>query len=402
MAQNSAIYKAESFKQKGDIAGAAAILEEAVKNPKSTKIAEMYHKAGEYRAELFNAELLKAAKSLPFDTTAFVTNLDLMVNHYNKSHEADMKPDKKGRVEPKFKAQNHNRMLSFLDFYNFAAIFMNQNGKTQESINYFEKYLDMPKSPIFTSAETDSIYASKQQVYSQTLFNLAMLTFQQKKWDDAIGFADRALKDTLNQRDLFLIKMQCQLAKGDSLSWLNTLKEGVARLENESMMQNLLYYYMTHNDLAGAEKMSADLVAANPSGRAPWYMKGVIELNMKKDYAAARASFTKALEIDPDYLEANVNMAYTYTNEVVAKRMAGAYKFVGTGRNITGQKNVDLYKKELAEVQGFYKNALTYMVKVRQLAPDKPKVWAHTLQMIYENLDMKAEKAEIDSVIESL
>lgn len=402
MAQNSAIYKAETLKQKGDIAGAAATLEEALRNPKTTNWAEMYHQAGELRAQLFNVELMKAAQGMPFDTTAFVTHLDSMVFLYTKSHEADIAPDKKGKVKPKFVAQNHARMSAFLDYYNYAALFMNQNKQLDRSMLYFEKYLDMPKNPIFTQHETDSIYASKQQVYSQTVSNLAMLSFQQKKWDDALRFADRALKDTMNLRDLYVIKMQCHVNKGDSAAWLETLKEGVTRLENESMMQNLLYYYMTHNDLAAATKMADDLVAANPSNRSSWYMKGVILLNMKKDYQSAREAFTKALEIDPNYIEANINMASTYINEVVAKRLAGSYKFAGTGKNITGQKNVDIYKKELAEIQGYYKNAQKYMEHVQMIDPENPKRWVHTLQMIYDNLQLKDKKAEMDAIIESL
>ena len=39
LAQNNAIYKAQTLTEKGDLQGAAAVFEEALKNPKTTKFA---------------------------------------------------------------------------------------------------------------------------------------------------------------------------------------------------------------------------------------------------------------------------------------------------------------------------------------------------------------------------
>ncbi len=153
--------------------------------------------------------------------------------------------------------------------------------------------------------------------------------------------------------------------------------------------------------MTGADKMVTELITASPDSKAAWYMKGCVELNLKKDYPASRASFEKALAIDPDFVDANINIATAYVNQVIADRDAGKFKFIGTSKRITPAQ-MPAYKKELATVQGYYKSALPYMVKVRGLVPDKPRMWAYTLQMIYENLQMKTEKAEIDKIIAGL
>lgn len=255
-AQNSAIYKAQSLQEKGEIKAAADLLDEALKNPKTTKFAQMYNMAAELQAQIFNPELMKAAQGVPFDTTLFVTTLDKMVDYYTKSHEADITPDKKGKVKSKYVQANHDRMMAILDYYNYAAVFMNQSGKADKSMEYFEKYLNLPKNPIFSEHETDSIYASKRSAYSQTAFNLALLNFNAKSWDKAIEYADVALEDTLGTRDLYIIKMQSYLAKNDSTTWLKTLTDAVKRTEDEGFMQNLLYYYVVHNDIQGATAMA--------------------------------------------------------------------------------------------------------------------------------------------------
>ena len=94
-------------------------------------------------------------------------------------------------------------------------------------------------------------------------------------------------------------------------------------------------------------------------------------------------------------------MAYTYINEVVTRKQNGEFKYVGTGKNIS-QKELPKYQKELATVKKYYEDALPYMLKVRELKPESPKDWAYALQMIYENLVMKAEKKEVDAIIEGM
>ena len=400
-AQNSAIYKAQALDQKNDYQGAISVLEEAVANPKTTKLAEMYRMLGEDYAKLFNPQLLNAANSMPFDTTLFVTYLDKMIDNYTKSHNADFTPDKKGNVKPRFEILNKLRMLSFVDYYNYAAMFLYQNKNIDGAVTYFEKYLDYPYNPSFTEAERDSILTVKKTAYSQTALNLASLNYQKENWEKAIKYADIALKDTLGTRDLYVIKSQSYASMGDSASWLNTLIDAVKRTENPGFIQNLLYYYVSHNDVAGAEKMADELVATAPNSRASWYMKGCVDLNLKKDYPAARENFQKSLSIDPDYLEANINCAYTYVNQVISERVAGKFKILGSGKNVT-KAQMPTYQKELAYAKSFYENAKPYMEKARSLAPDQPRLWAYALQMIYENLQMKTEKAEIDAIIDGM
>jgi putative tetratricopeptide repeat-containing domain protein len=128
-------------------------------------------------------------------------------------------------------------------------------------------------------------------------------------------------------------------------------------------------------------------------------MKGCVDLNLKRDYPAAREAFEKCLGYDANFLEANANMAYAYMNEVVTKRQDGIYKYAGKTTKVIGQKAVDQYNKEIAEIKGYYEKALPFMEKVRQLAPDRSKMWASALQQIYFNLGRKAEANQMDEIM---
>lgn len=400
-AQNSMYFKAQDAMNAGKLDEALSMIETALANPKTTKIADLYNLAAEIHAMKLNPELMNAAKNLPFDTIKFCTNLDKAMSFYQKSHEADVTPDKKGKVKPRFLKLNHDRILSMIDYYNYAAVFANNMGNQDLSLDYFAKYLDMPNSPVFSATEKDSLMQVKKVAYLQTAKNMAILHYGKKNHNEALKYSEIALQDTEGLRDLFIIKMQSHLALGDTTAWLNTLKDAAERTGDFGFMQNILYHYVTTNDLAGAQKMSDDMVTSAPESKNSWYMKGCVDLNMTKNYPAARESFAKALAIDPNFAEANTNMAYTYINEVVTRKQNGEFKYVGTGKNIS-QKELPKYQKELATVKKYYEDALPYMLKVRELKPESPKDWAYALQMIYENLVMKAEKKEVDAIIEGM
>lgn len=393
-AQNSAIYKVEHFVEKGNYEEAMQLIDAALANPKTTKFAGFYYNKGEINRKLFEQNLNMAASNMPFDTAAFCKNLDEAVTYFTKSHIADMTPDKKGRVKPEYKQKNYMTLKAMLNYYNYAGVFANQNHDYKASLEYFKKYYDMPKNPVFTEHETDSIYAASKQNYAQTAVNVVMLNFQLKDWDGILATVDAALQDTLSTRDLYMMKMQAHLEKNDSAAYIEDLKEAIARTEHAGFAQNLLYLYTQRNQPEEAMNVAKGMVEKNPNSATGWYLKGCVELNMKHDFVGARESFTRALEIDPDFVDANVNMAYTFMNEVVARRNAGDFKL--------DRNNKAEFDKEYEVIKKYYEQALPYMERAHELKPDEPKVWASALQQIYTNLQNKAKADEMDAIMSSM
>ena len=391
VAQNSAIHKVEFMVEKERYEEALQIIETALANPKTTKFAGFYYNKGEVNRKYFERVLDQASQGYPFDTLAFCTYLDEAVTNFTKSHLADMTPDKKGRVEPQYKEKNYLTLKAMVNYYNYAGVFANQLGDYKNSIKWFRKYYEFPTLPVFTKAETDSLYAINPQNYSQTAVNIVMLNFQLKDWDGVLETVDAALKDTFSTRDLYLMKMQAHLEKQDSAAYINDLKEAIARTEHVGFAQNLLYVYMQRNQPEEAMALANELVASNPSSHTGYYLKGCIELNMLKNYVGARESFGKAIELNPSFVDANVNMAYTFMNEVVARRNNGDWKL--------DRNNKKEFDKEFEEIKKYYEQALPYMERAHELVPEQPKVWAAALQQIYTNLQNKEKADEMDAIL---
>ena len=320
------------------------------------------------------------------------------MKYFEQSYKLDNQPDEKGKVKPKLEAnaeapfQNNYKMLGdMISYYRYAGQFLYNRGDHKGAYEKFARYLDLPKDPIFTKQQSDSIYKSAAEDYYQIAYFTTMLGYQMKDDDLAMKYIDFALQDTAktNKHDLFLIKAQTCLNKKDTATWLKTVKEAIQELPDESQyVQNLLYYYNVKHLNDEAVATAQDLVAKAGNNKNAWYSAGCIYLNMSKDYTKAREYLQKALDIDPNFADANYNMGVSYVNELISKKD----QFVTDPRK-------PQYKTDVEKVKEYYRKALVYFEKTRELAPNQPQIWGLSLKNIYYNLQMKDKEKEIDKVL---
>ncbi|WP_347719019.1 hypothetical protein [uncultured Alloprevotella sp.] len=402
LAQNSAHFKAQALmRDKKDYAQAAEVCEQAIANPKTTKFAEIYRDMGLAYASLFNNELTKAAKEVPFDTIAFCNYLDKAVDAFTNSHLADIKPDAKGRVKPEFEILNKMNLNQMLNYFNYAGIFKAQGGKNEESLKYFEKYINMPKNPIFSQQETDSIYKAGIHEYSQAAFNVSLLNYNLKNYDAVIRSADLALKDAeldkQNIHDAYVMKSNSFLMLKDTVNYAKTLRDAVAATAGEGFMGDLITYYMRRQNRAEAIQMADELIKQKGSDKTSYYIKGCLEMNMTPyNYKSAREAFAKAIELDPDYVEANTNMGVCWIQDVQDKINANYFHLPRGNDNASATKYNNIVN---TQINPYYKNALPYLEKARQLAPEKPELWAQGLYLCYTNLKQTAKASEVKPLV---
>jgi len=409
MAQNSVISKAAFLQEQNKTAEALEVLKSSFDNPKTTKFAEIYNQAGKLVSAQFNPELMKAAQNEPLDTAKFISSLNEMVDYFTKSYVAEHTPDAKGKMpKVKFSPENTRVLLGCQDYFFYAGIFLNQNRDKAGAYEYFNKHLQFVNNPALAD-KRDSLIQAKAQNYAQANYYCSMLAYEMKKWDDVLRQTQELLpkKELLAEakipvRDLYLMRFEANLTgKKDTLAYVNDLKHAIDNIEdNQAFMESLVAVYNEKNDVKSAEETANEMVAKNPQSKSAWFIKGYVDMNLKHDYATARNAFDKALELDPNYLEAMANKAYCYINEVVTKRQNGGYKYAGSNLDrVKGQKAVDLYNKELKEIRGYFEKALPLMEKVRELAPERSRLWASALEQIYSNLNQKAKAEEMENIM---
>lgn len=390
-AQNSNIWKAEENYEEGKYAEALAKVDLAVTNPKTTELARGYNIGANSQAHLLAPELLKASQGQPFDTAMFVSGVDKAISYYTKSHENDVKPDKKGRVKPKFQANNFKMIRDMLPYYNYSAQFLYMNKNLDGAAEMFTKYIAMPDNPIFSKEQADSIRKANARDYAQAANNVAMIRFDQKRWKDVLAVVDQVLADSAYMHDAYVMKMQALLQTKDTANWVLCAQNAVADLEDgASIAQSLLYYYVEKNQVKEAQDMAAKMVADNPDNKNAWYMKGCVDLNLVKDFETARR-----LPEDAGHRSEPLRGQHEHRRHL---RQRG-HRTPRQGRVLHGPHEGQGVQREHRENARILQERTSLLRKARMLAPEKVREWGPALQNAYTNLEMKDKAEEVKALL---
>lgn len=381
--QNGLLITADTRMNENKLDEAAQLVETALTSGKTKNMAWAYNLAGNIQARIINDEITKATQNQPLDTTLFLKSLDKAIEYFTKSHDIDVAPDEKGKIKSKYYKNNFKMMAQMLPYYQYAGVFQNTNKNTQGAFDAFSKYLNLPKASVFTKNQTDSIYKAHSTEYHRGAYYASMLAYQMKKWNDVLAHIDFALEDETNMNDCYLMKLSSLLSIKDTAKWVESSKEAIKRVPNNiSFAQNLLVYYDMKKLQNEAKATADEIVASAPNNPMAWYVRGCILLEAK-NYNDAREAFGKAIGLDDKFIEANMNMGVSYINEVVSQK-----------------DNFKLTEKaDREKVLNYYKQALPYFEKVRELAPDKPQLWANNLKTVYYNLENKEKEKEMDAIL---
>lgn len=392
-AQNSALQKATSLMQKEDYQGALELLEAAKANPKTTKLADLYSQLGMAHYAIADTELRKAAQGMAYDTLLYCKNLDQAVENFDKSYAEILNPTTKGKPGSETMNNNKTNMLNICVYFFYAGDFLNRSGRHLESANYFEKFINFPDNPIFAPEERDSLRSRYADVFTQAAYNASFLYYDAKKWDGVLRNADMAARKDVFRRDIYLMKARAYEESGDTAKYAATLLEAANATDETIFITNLANLYMQKNDREAAVKLVDEMIEKDPQNKKAYYNKGYLEMRMVPyNYEVAEQCFQKALAIDSNYVDAMVNMGSCFIYDVQDKLNSNYFKLPTE----YGPQADKLYRKIKQEkIYPYYRNAQPYFEKARELAPDKPDVWAKGLHVVYSELLMFDKAKEL-------
>ena len=386
-AQNSAIYKAEELMNDEELIKAQSVITPALTNPKTKLLGYAYNVAGNIECRLLQPEILKAADHQALDTTLFVNSLNAAAKYFIESDKI-YKAMPKHNAEAKEKmADNKNMMRQILSYFAYAGQFENQRGNKKGAYESFEKFIALPQCPIFTEEETKAIYDKDRELYNRIGYYATLLANEMKDYDGILKNVDFAIANPESRNDGYILKLQAYLEKQDTASWVKTARQAIEDgTDNATFCNNLLYYYNSHNLKDEAKAMADELVQKAPNSKMAWYARGCVSMNTFKKFDDARADFDKAIELDPNFIDAIYNKGVSYVNELISLNLN------------TDTKSKD-YKQTLEKAHQYYGQAQPLFEKVRQLAPEKPELWAENLRMVYFNLDKQDLAKEMEQVV---
>ena len=388
-AQLSVVKEAKSLKKKP--AEAAKVLEAALTNPETANDPNTWQLAGDFQKEMYDEENMKMY--LPdgkADTNKLYNSLVKLFEYYLKCDEVEQAGIANGTIKKaKLRKKNAETLLQLrpnLVNGGVEAFNVNDFAKAQK---YFGLYVDVIENPMFA----DQAAVLKADTLNSIYANYAAMAAGMRDPKDAeavIKYGNIGkLSDSEGWRSLmFMADIYGNKETGDSIKWLEVIKEGSERFpEQDYFVGNIMDYYlqkgMVDEGLAQIDKM----LAVKESDYY-LYVKGVL-LYEKKDYAAAHATLDKVIAKGGELVAeayAKQGDCYFFPAQVIVEE------------NSTLSIDDPKYNANEAKIREAYEKSRPDYEKAKELEPNNQQIWGQMLLRIYWTLN----KAEYEALEKEL
>lgn len=383
-AQKKVVSEAQSI-AKGSNANfkeAKELIKSALDNPETKNDPKAWYVAGYIEDQQFSAEKMKQLLGQQPDEAVMYTALGNILPFFEKAYELDQLPDAKGKVKPKYTKDIKGILgADHIYFLNAGAYYFDARD-FQKAYDVFQQYLKIADLPMFKGEKV----AERDSNYMMVQFFAAVAATQLNNSELAIAALNRAKDTDYRANDVYQYLHYEYQQINDSLNAEKTLEEGLKKFPEEKFyLLNLINTYIYSNRNEKAIEYLKTAIEQEPNNPQLYDVMGRVYESGFKDYDNAEAFFVKALEVDPDYVEALSNLGRIYYNQGVNR--------LGEANMINDTK---LYQEEAAKAKDLFKKALPYFEKALQQKPDE-REYMTALRGIYYNLNMNDEFNAIEA-----
>lgn len=385
-AQKKAVNQAQSAAKgsKANYEEARTLIKGAMGDAETKDDAKTWYVAGFIEDQEFSAERTKQILGQQPNDPVMYQALMNILPYFQKAIELDQLPDAKGKVAPKHTKDIKGILSANHIFYINAGAYYFDEKNYQKAYDAFEQYLTISDLPFFQGEQV----AARDSNYMTVQFFAAVAATQLKNPQLAIASLEKAKEFDYRGSDVYQYLAYEYEQLNDSVNLERILEEGFTKYPDEkyfllSLINN--YIYSNRNDKAIEYLNTA--ISKEPNNPQLYDVMGRVYESGMSDAENAEKYFSKALEIDPGYVDALSNLGRIYYNQGVTKQ--------GDANQLTDNK---LYQEELAKAKEYFEKALPYFEKARQLKPDEREILV-ALRGIYYNLNMGDKFAEIEAAM---
>lgn len=303
----------------------------------------------------------------PVDKATFYKDLLNAFDLALKCDAYDVQPNEKGKVAPKFRKGNVDRL------YSLRVQLVNAGQEAQEADNnaaasdFYACYALTGAAPMFA----DKIAEAKGDPYLSEVARVGAITsFQNKNLAQALKCVEVMMTDPEKEQEgvalqMYLLQQTAQ-THADSLECLSKFEALYEKYPaNNDVFGQLAQMYQNLGQQDKQEALIQSHLAKHPDSFSAWAMKGQNEMNIK-NYDAAIESFKKAVDCDLED----------------AKQKALVYTYIGFCYNA---KAVDEEKYE-NQIE-IVKAGIPFLEKAREIDPERERTnWAYPLYQSYYNV----------------
>lgn len=315
------------------------------------------------------------------------SSLDDAVLAYKKAKELDVE-NKNGK-----KITEGLKLLR--DIYNKSALNSFYQKDYVSAYKSFDNYVKLGDiKDVSTGIDTVFIYYTGVTAQSALMY------------DEAIQYLNRAKALKYNEPLIYTALKDCYLAKGDSISALASLKEGLQAYPNRvEILIDVINYYLIVNESDKALEFLQKAKDQDPSNKSYYYVEGTLYDKMGKT-AESVTAYKKAIAMDSTYFDAYYNLGVLYYNNGI--------KLTENANNEPDNRKY-AEKKKIADDE--FLNVIPYMERAYTIIAEAPlstddainksnienkKATLETLKTLYYRLKMNDQLDRVSKLMQEL
>ncbi len=248
------------------------------------------------------------------------------------------------------------------------------------------------------SFETSLFLSGLMKIDTPIYYYTAIAAERAKMYDKAIDYFKKVIDFGYGKNDTVKISMydglaSCYESNGDTALFIETLKKGIEKYPavSNSLVPKLINYYLI-NDMSTEALEYLDIaIERTPDNFTYLFAQGSLYDKLKQ-YDKAEESYKKALEIKPDYFDANYNLGAIYFNKAV--------ELFNSLSDIPIDKQ-KLYDKTLEDAKAQLRVAQPYLEKALEIN-DKDIDTITSLNELYVRLNMYDKSKEMKAKLDEL
>ena len=371
-----------------DPVGAANAMKPVLASPLVNKDAYVWYVSANAKKAVIDQENNKRVEGAAYDEAKLYSYTYEIGKDLKMCEECDQLPDKKGKVKPRYgEFLKMSYMQQYGQFYNAGAYYYG-NEEYKKAYDLFEMF-------IYTA---DKLYQLDVMAKDTTnvpvaAYNMALCGMQLEDYKMVLTHVDLAMANEQMAPTAFRYKTVATVELGDTATWLDLCKEGAQRFpEDLYFSQSLIQYYDSRNESDKLSALADELIATDPNNPLFVYLKAYIP-HQKEDYDTAIEWYNKTLAVDPNYENALANLARCYLQK------AYLYSVENSSTKLNDKKKL---AKDKEVLNGYYKQALPLLERLRTNCPDKTDLWLANLINCYYNLNMSKEVKDLEKLQEEL
>lgn len=376
---NQAINQAQTFIKSGkNLDKAEKLMSDLLKDSINRENIKIWYTLADALKKQYEQGNEKLYLKQNYDTIALFNNAKKMFLVHEGMDSVDAKPDKKGKINIKYRERNAEYLNTFRpNLYNAGSFYMKKNNYAT-AYDFYDMYLDCARQPLFRSYN----YAQRDTLMPQAGFWALYAGYKMHDAEKVMKYRSYAEQDSARLDNTIQYLAETFLAQKDTAQYVEQLNRGFERVPaHPFFFPRVIDYYNSVGKTDSANIIINEALAADSLNQLFVFAKSTALLN-EGNYDECIKMTERLIQLNDSLPEAYCNMGLAYYNKAL---------------NL--EKSLPRTRKNRKTVNACYEQSRPYMEKYRAMAPEQKSKWVPPLYTIYLNLNMGKEFEEIDNMI---